>query len=96
MFIFARLTISCFGYVQFSQGKETIVTETVPPQGDEMPEPQGPDEVPQPQTPDEVPPQSPGEEGFQKEEVTPGLHMPNVQQGGSSDDSGEGGGPALT
>ena len=24
--------------------------ETVPPQGDEMPEPQGPDEVPEPQT----------------------------------------------
>jgi hypothetical protein len=68
--------------------------ETVPPQGDEMPEPQGPDEVPQPQTPDEVPPQGPDDEGLSKEERAPDLTTRDLQQGGSSDDSGEGGGPA--
>lgn len=44
------------------------MTETVPPEGDEMPEPQGPDEVPRPQTPDEIPPQGPGDEGLPEDE----------------------------
>ncbi len=60
------------------------MTETVPPQGDEMPEPQGPDEVPQPGTPGEVPPQRPGDEGIPEDHAGPGLKMPD-QQGGSSD-----------
>lgn len=63
------------------------MTETVPPQGDEMPEPQGPNEVPEPQTPEEVPPQGPGDEGLPEEDAA--FTTPDLPQGGSSDDPGE-------
>lgn len=44
------------------------MTETMPPEGDEMPEPRGPGEVPRPQAPDEIPPQGPSEEGLPDDE----------------------------
>jgi hypothetical protein len=44
------------------------MTETVMPQGDEMPTPREPDEVTDPQGPDEIPPQDPTEEGLPEEE----------------------------
>jgi hypothetical protein len=61
------------------------MTETMPPQGDEMPDPQ---------TPDEVPPQGPTEEGLPQDDDGSIQTPEDLQQGGSMDDSGEGGGPA--
>jgi hypothetical protein len=49
-------------------GEERQMTETVMPQGDEMPTPREPDEVTDPQGPDEIPPQDPTEEGLPEDE----------------------------
>ena len=68
------------------------MTETTPPQGDEMPETPG-EEMPPPTGPDEVPPQDPKEEGLPDDQMGEQT-VGDLQQGGSSDDSGEGGGPA--
>jgi len=43
--------------------------ETVPPEGDRLPDPVTPEEVvPEPQSPDEVPPAGPDEEGLPDED----------------------------
>ena len=69
------------------------MTETTPPPEDELPDTSGGELLP-PAGPDEVRPQDPTEEGLPEDEQGGDQTVEELQQGGSSDDSGEGGGPA--
>jgi hypothetical protein len=69
------------------------MSEKMPPQADESPETSG-QEAPPPAGPDEVKPQDPTEEGLPEDEQGGDQSVEELQQGGSGEDSGEGGGPA--
>ena len=69
------------------------MNETTPPPEDELPDTSGGELIP-PAGPDEVRPQDPTEEGLSEDEQGGDQSVEQLQQGGFSDNSGEGGGPA--
>jgi hypothetical protein len=69
------------------------MNETTPPPEDELPDTSGGELIP-PAGPDEVKPQDPTEEGLPEDEQGGDQSVEELQEGGSSDDSGEGGGTA--
>ena len=68
------------------------MSETTPPPEDELPDTSAGELLPA--GPDELRPEDPTEEGLPEDEQGGDRTVEEIQQGGSSDDSGEGRGPA--
>jgi hypothetical protein len=81
------------GVVTSHRREESVVSETMPPQGNQALETPDEEMLP-PAGPDEVRPQDPTEEGLPEDEQGGDQTVEELQQGGSNDYSGEGGGPA--